>query len=1529
MQRLLLTLWWFGVLCRAGDWHLLTASTVSGWRSGEAGEGDSIVTLAPSRGVGFETLVIDFEACTLTETMSTDMVYIYQCNTNAFLACTSVERFLFAGAKRRSFTNSATAVVKIRIQKYRNGCKLNNRLTISYKARLFDANNIWDGAQFPRDCFKWGTSLLYPYGTTYDEKTDTDAQGKKYYALWKGGNGNWVDCPANSCMWGTRDWVGLGYEWYNEKNVYGVKFSEWYMDEWCACMPGFYASTSAFATTGEYANDNARPPGKCFTKPAAHDKIVCKECMDGYYCPGGASFSDNCPIKCKEEKGVTTCNLDCESQGCTFMTHTQPIKWTTCGPGWYVDPQRPGTKVQDRRCLQCGKGTYSDSENLLSCKNCDKGKYADSLQKKECSLCDYGKYSDEYAQFECKPCVAGKYYDNLGGTTCKDCEFGKSTALDAATQAWVDWLFHITGVWVPPKTHPGKKVCTAWTKCDDGKFSDPAPSATQNRNCKDCLAGKFRVNTWHDTEDPEQKRCFDWQICKPGTYTERDGTASSDRACTSCQAGKYQPNHGQRECTLCTNGLGSEKGATACKPCGASKYALPETGVCTPCPQGTFWNNTNTANSACTPCTPGTYSDPGQSTCFQCNAGFYSNPPKIGCTPCGPGQFGDNQGQSRCKDCPAGKFSNGTVNTGCPYTCQPGSYAEARASACTICPPGTYSSTPQSGQCAQCNKGTYSNSTGATSVATCQECVDGTYADGTGMSSCKQCGNDYALIGKEVGCQSIECGLGLVPLWRLSKEQQGRIVAGTPCAVCYALDSDSYEGAPGTCTQCPPCNQTEYRRIAGNQLSNCQYRFNRGVEHCLPCQVCRLGVSYYVRNCSGTQPSACATCSPPCAAHEYETQNCTLHQDRNCTACRSTCPDGEYMVSPCNATADMQCAPCRDCESGWYTSTPCQQRSNRNCTICGPGTFAQAKNQPLCVKCGNGTFAARAGSSRCSACAAGTYIAEPGSTVCKICSNGTFSVREGVSSCTACAAGWFLSNSTIGRCELCPAGTYSPYGGSTDCELCQPGSFSPVPSVNATNTQCPRCQRGHYSAGPKAPACTPCAPGTFSSDMGSTTCTPCAAGKFAASLGMSTCLQCGPGNFSSAQGTSQCTRCPIGTRSDAPVESTGCQACQPGTYASTTGQSACLACASACVFGARYESVNCTPVTNRVCSTCSKRLCPLNFTSNVSRCLPSGFFDCVPCPAFGNDNVHLIPEYSCATCPRRDCGLTPGTYLPWRTACSPLKSSYMINDTYTCARCKGCRYRQYVNSWSSCDGKGGSLFELNPDNSDLCVACEISCKPGQYIANLCNGRVTQNTEVCVDCASCPYGHYHAKPLRGSMHPAFDGDPWLSGYVEDVPCSGIGILKSDGVSDCERCDTCPFGKYASDVRRCTGNGIWKDPFNCTDCKPCPSGYEHVAPCDGLSFNDSCKLCPACPVGFHTVSSWNNALKRMSCGCKRCLDSDGDVCPIHFFKTNATCSGNKPYDEACSPCSLCNSGEYISEGAFCTGATYKDTSAGKCR
>jgi hypothetical protein len=112
-----------------------------------------------------------------------------------------------------------------------------------------------------------------------------------------------------------------------------------------------------------------------------------------------------------------------------------------------------------------------------------------------------------------------------------------------------------------------------------------------------------------------------------------------------------------------------------------------------------------------------------------------------------------------------------------------------------------------------------------------------------------------------------------------------------------------------------------------------------------------------------------------------------------------------------------------------------------------------------------------------------------------------------------------------------------------------------------------------------------------------------------------------------------------------------------------------------------------------------------------------------------------------------------------------LFAEFTDGDTFSCDMCRGCSYRHYVKTWSFCNGLGGTRFDLNPESSAYCAPCMTACKPGQYVTDLCDGRSMRNTETCADCKACPYGHYHARPLSGSLYPDFYGNKWSQGYTE--------------------------------------------------------------------------------------------------------------------------------------------------------------------
>lgn len=84
---------------------------------------------------------------------------------------------------------------------------------------------------------------------------------------------------------------------------------------------------------------------------------------------------------------------------------------------------------------------------------------------------------------------------------------------------------------------------------------------------------------------------------------------------------------------------------------------VPVNNVCTPCPGGTFWRVTSTAEdeAVCTLCPAGTFSVPGAvelASCRPCPPGFYAGNPGSGvCTSCGADTTTIETGATKLSDC--------------------------------------------------------------------------------------------------------------------------------------------------------------------------------------------------------------------------------------------------------------------------------------------------------------------------------------------------------------------------------------------------------------------------------------------------------------------------------------------------------------------------------------------------------------------------------------------------------------------------------------------------------------------------------------------------------------------------------------------------------------------------------------------------------------------------------------------------------------------------------------------------------------
>eukprot|EP01036_Dinobryon_divergens_P028469 gene28469-37419_t len=296
-----------------------------------------------------------------------------------------------------------------------------------------------------------------------------------------------------------------------------------------------------------------------------------------------------------------------------------------------------------------------------------------------------------------------------------------------------------------------------------------------------------------------------WQ-CPAGSY-------SSLGSCIACSPGSYQSSEGQTSCVACAKG-------TYAPAAGASSYSTCPAGSTTPSllvmefsfdletydndvsvanggaivtTDATLYNSPTISNdvrivgsasiqlddlsfstaygaTACVLCPAGTYSSLG--SCVACSPGSYqSSEGQTSCVACAKGTYASAAGASAYSTCPAGSttpsllvmefsFDSSTVvrngnrtffvNTGAIVTAKAELYnypsnfifssgddlsfsTAYGATACVLCPAGTYSSL---GSCVACSPGSYQSSEGQTS---CVACAKGTYASAAGALAFSTC----------------------------------------------------------------------------------------------------------------------------------------------------------------------------------------------------------------------------------------------------------------------------------------------------------------------------------------------------------------------------------------------------------------------------------------------------------------------------------------------------------------------------------------------------------------------------------------------------------------------------------------------------------------------------------------------------------------------------------------------------------------------------------------------------------------------
>jgi hypothetical protein len=227
------------------------------------------------------------------------------------------------------------------------------------------------------------------------------------------------------------------------------------------------------------------------------------------------------------------------------------------------------------------------------------------------------------------------------------------------------------------------------------KGCPPGREPSNESSCIQCNAGYFS-NQYHSI-------C---ERCPQGTYSQSNQSVE----CSACPAGKY-----------CLEGCFTAEGDGWC-PSGS--YSTLKTGIshlCTPCPAGTYNENTgSTSPSACLNCPEGAFCLARSNSSFGsgfCSAETYSTSGSgvnASCLPCPRGRrcmpgCGSNNGSMPCDECKPGSFFH--VGHKKCRLCSPGTFNNANTSttSCNVCSLGWIAQDPGSHMCSQCPSGQTSN----------------------------------------------------------------------------------------------------------------------------------------------------------------------------------------------------------------------------------------------------------------------------------------------------------------------------------------------------------------------------------------------------------------------------------------------------------------------------------------------------------------------------------------------------------------------------------------------------------------------------------------------------------------------------------------------------------------------------------------------------------------------------------------------------------------------------------------------------
>ena len=730
------------------------------------------------------------------------------------------------------------------------------------------------------------------------------------------------------------------------------------------------------------------------------------------------------------------------------------------------------------------------------------------------------------------------------------------------------------------------------------------------------------------------------------------------------------------------------------------------------------------------------------------------------CNPCFLGKYNPSVAASACRLCPSGTFANVTGSLQCTlctknYNTTAGAQAESQCDpcepgtgSCQSCVPGKWQDQAAQDQCEYCDPGSYSNTYNATrcilcgigtfqpmgGMMACERCPRGTYAPKTGATACGACGNTNCILAVGGVCGT---GCGVNRYWDESTRD---------CAMCPlgTLNTDSLCALDATGCWSPRAGM--FYSAQSQTVQRCADGFgpNTNFDGCV---MCEPGYHFSSEGCI------------PCAGGQYSTGS-GMTTCLQCAAGSFSAPLGyalsEYTrLFPPPSAEKGQITACTLCPPGKHSA----QNGSDQCELCRAGSYASKLGAVACTLCENGTFEASAGAVRscttyclegefsgagasaCVACVGGVVVGR--GVACTPCGLGHYGV-VGAWQCIRCSQGlvnlWDLYANSSSVCQRCAGNSYAAANGSA----CWPVRMGFVPNAEGTGEVA--CAAGTYRGlNDSASVCLLCATGYVAPSPASKQCMACGVGEYAQLEGMTVCWGCSPGLVADRPGSARCRQCEVGHRA---VANRICEPCPNDTYSldgvqcwnclgdlpsAPSGSSACLPCPDWTTMSERGKCEGCS--TGHFMAFVSWRgyfcdECPAGYIT------PIAGSECRNCTHYYVPNV---ARDACVPCPSGQqrvgavCGACgAGTYSASMMARCVACSAGSFADGMGASACKSCRTGTYG------EGVGGTTCRL-------CDAGSFAAQEGQTRCVVCGKDEYAPTNGSVACRNrtrnCAVGQY--------------------------------------------------------------------------------------------------------------------------------------------------------------------------------------------